>query len=129
MKALSIRQPWAWLIVQGHKDIENRYWPINYRGSMYIHAPQTVDPISHVYLVDRVPEDTLLELDEILNSEEGFQTGGIIGRVELVDCVTESASLWFQGPFGWVLKNPETMPFLPCKGQLGLWNFIHRKYE
>lgn len=35
---LSIRQPWADLIVSGKKDIENRSWPTKFRGSFYIHA-------------------------------------------------------------------------------------------
>lgn len=38
MKALSIRQPWAWLIVNGFKDIENRSWDTKYRGLVLIHA-------------------------------------------------------------------------------------------
>ena len=38
MKALSIRQPWAWLIVNGHKDIENRQWRTHFRGKIYVHA-------------------------------------------------------------------------------------------
>lgn len=38
MKALSIRQPWAWLIVNGHKDIENRSWPTRFRGKFLVHA-------------------------------------------------------------------------------------------
>ncbi|WP_206002040.1 ASCH domain-containing protein [Paraburkholderia aromaticivorans] len=38
MKALSIRQPWAWLIVKGHKDIENRTWSTRFRGRVLIHA-------------------------------------------------------------------------------------------
>ena len=38
MKALSIRQPWAWLIVCGHKPLENRSWPTPYRGPLLIHA-------------------------------------------------------------------------------------------
>lgn len=38
MKALSILQPWAWLITAGHKDIENRRWWTNYRGPFLIHA-------------------------------------------------------------------------------------------
>ena len=40
--ALSIRQPWAWLIVNGHKDIENRDWPTNFRGRLLVHAGQTM---------------------------------------------------------------------------------------
>jgi hypothetical protein len=38
MKALSIRQPWAWLIVKGYKDIENRTWATKLRGRVFVHA-------------------------------------------------------------------------------------------
>ena len=38
MKALSIKQPWAWLIVNGFKDIENRTWRTKIRGEFLIHA-------------------------------------------------------------------------------------------
>ena len=34
MKALSIRQPWAWAIINAGKDIENRQWPTKFRGSI-----------------------------------------------------------------------------------------------
>jgi hypothetical protein len=43
MKALSVRQPWAWLLVHGPKDIENRNWYTNYRGWVMIHASKTFD--------------------------------------------------------------------------------------
>ena len=35
---LSIRQPWAWLVAHGWKNIENRTWQTNYRGRLLIHA-------------------------------------------------------------------------------------------
>lgn len=38
MKALSIKQPWAHLIVSGVKDVENRSWKTNYRGRIFVHA-------------------------------------------------------------------------------------------
>jgi ASCH domain len=38
MKALSVRQPWAWAIISALKDIENRGWPIHYRGDILIHG-------------------------------------------------------------------------------------------
>ena len=43
MRALSIRQPWAWLIVNGHKDIENRSWRTKYRGPFLVHAGLKVE--------------------------------------------------------------------------------------
>ncbi len=38
LRVLSLRQPWAWLIVNGYKDIENRSWRTNHRGPLLIHA-------------------------------------------------------------------------------------------
>src|SRR5207302_502261 len=38
MKALTVRQPWAWAIVQGKKDVENRSWRTDHRGMVAIHA-------------------------------------------------------------------------------------------
>ena len=42
MAALSIRQPWAWLVVNGYRDIENRDWPTNFRGPLLVHAGLTM---------------------------------------------------------------------------------------
>ena len=38
MKALTVKQPWAWLLIHGTKDIENRNWPTSLRGEIAIHA-------------------------------------------------------------------------------------------
>ncbi|WP_234838619.1 ASCH domain-containing protein [Sinorhizobium meliloti] len=50
--AISIMQPWAWLIVNGHKDIENRDWPTKSRGPVAIHAGKKVDTSASIS-VDR----------------------------------------------------------------------------
>ena len=52
---------------------------------------------------------------------KSLDRGGIIGRVEIVDCVERSDSPWFCGKFGFVLANPKPFPFVPCKGQLGFF--------
>lgn len=39
----------------------------------------------------------------------------------IVDCVRDSASRWFCGPFGFVLADATPLPFMPCKGQLGFF--------
>ena len=44
MKAISIRQPWAWLIVNGYKDVENRTWYTSHRGPLLICASKALDP-------------------------------------------------------------------------------------
>jgi hypothetical protein len=46
MKIISIKQPWASLIVHGLKDVENRTWPTRYRGPLLIHASQRADDTS-----------------------------------------------------------------------------------
>ncbi|MGA1256394.1 MAG: ASCH domain-containing protein, partial [Candidatus Nanopelagicaceae bacterium] len=39
--AISVRQPWAWLITQGFKNIENRTWVCSIRGDVALHASST----------------------------------------------------------------------------------------
>ena len=119
MKALSIRQPWASLILKAGKDIENRDWRTNVRGRILIHAAKGC---------------TRYELEEALDFAEKacgtrysvdlktIERGGIIGSVEIVDCVSESDSPWFVGRYGLVLRDPKPMPFVPCKGQLGFFS-------
>jgi len=51
-----------------------------------------------------------------------LQRGGIIGSVEIVDCVRQSESPWFFGPCGFVLRDPKLLPFRPLKGALGFFN-------
>lgn len=43
-KALSLRQPWAWAVVHGYKDVENRSWSTKHRGPLLIHASKQLDP-------------------------------------------------------------------------------------
>ena len=125
MMALSIRQPWAWLILHGGKDVENRTWRTNFRGPVLIHAGATMTRADYEAAVlfcaaSSLPRDgshlffpTFDELKE--------QRGGIVGSVEIVDCVSFSRSPWFTGDFGFVLKNPKPLPFMPCKGALNFF--------
>ncbi len=43
VKALTVRQPWASLIIAGYKDVENRSWTTSYRGRLAVHAGRTLD--------------------------------------------------------------------------------------
>ena len=102
MKALSIRQPWAWAIVHAGKDIENRSWSTSYRGPVLIHAAKgmTRDEYeSFAGFYRMVTGSTCLPAPSALNF------GGIIGRAEIVDCVRKHFSPWFFGPHGFVLAN------------------------
>jgi hypothetical protein len=106
---LSVRQPFAYLIIAGHKRIENRTWATSYRGLLYIHAASRLHPAP--MLGDR----------EIEVNPAMLLMGGIIGAVELVDIVRESSSPWFEGPYGWVLRNPSPIPFVRLKGHQKLF--------
>lgn len=111
-RAISIRQPWAWLIVHGHKPVENRTWRANYRGPVLIHAGKVWDKGARAPNGLRWPE-SIIGIPE--------ESGGIIGTADLVDCVTSHPSPWFTGPFGFVMANPRPLSFRPLKGALGIF--------
>jgi hypothetical protein len=114
--ALSIRQPWAWLILHGGKDIENRSWYTHRRGPILIHASQGMTKAEYQE-AQWTAEDNGIELPPF----DQLQRGGIIGQVEIVDCLTHSTSPWYFGQYGFLLKNPKPLPFQPCKGSLGFF--------
>lgn len=119
MLALSIRQPWASLILHGGKDIENRDWPTKYRGRILIHAAKGC--------TRREFEDAIAFAEDCIQRPitadlATIPRGGIVGSVEIADCVTESASPWFVGGYGFVLRDPQPVPFTPWKGQLGFFD-------
>jgi hypothetical protein len=117
MKAISIRQPWASLIVAGYKTIENRTWDTGYRGPLLIHAGKRWDTdwessrrvvLDHIHCI----KETLGELP----------VGGIIGRVDLVHVIEASSDPYWIGPFGFVLARPIALPFKPWTGRLQLFD-------
>ena len=112
-KAISVRQPWAWLLVHGHKDIENRNWRPKHRGKLFIHAAQKIDKPAYQKMIDHGYE--LPPMDQLV-------TGAIIGHVDLVDVVQHSDSPWFTGPNGLVVENARIyINPLPLKGQLNIF--------
>ena len=79
MKIISVRQPWAWLIVQGYKDVENRTWATGYRGHLLIHAGKKID---------QEAIDWVDKWFKHITFPAQFDTGGIVGRAILANCVT-----------------------------------------
>lgn len=145
MKAITIKQPWASLIVEGIKDVENRTWkcPEKYIGKrVLIHA--SAKPI----------KDGMgaLSVCQITASDEWFKNlklipvlGAIIGSVEIVDCVINHQSVWAEKSYfnvtsnplpleeenepdyivyNWILSNPIKFDKpIPAKGKLSFWEF------
>ena len=109
--ALSIRQPYAWLIINAGKDIENRTWRTRHRGRVLIHAslryageyqnwPWEIEPPPYA----------------------SFRRGGIVGEAEIIDVIDRrNGSPWFEGPYGFVLANVRPRRFRACRGMPGLF--------
>lgn len=110
MLGLSIRQPWARAILYHGKNIENRTWHTKYRGLILLHASKNIcgqDDFDFVETTSKMPLPPRTEI----------QTGGIVGVATLVDCVTESDSPWFFGPYGFVLEQVKPVQFIPLRGR------------
>ena len=102
MRALSLRQPWASLIADGHKTIETRTWRTRYRGPLAIHAsarPYADLPTGGIVAVAcvRLPPDGIADYE------------------------AQACIALFDGAYAWLLANVEPVPLIPCKGNLGLW--------
>ncbi len=144
--ALSIRQPWAFLIAKGWKDIENRNWKIgrndqhggyqsqraNFKiqlpARIYIHAGLDESEMKSgiasgllQWIKDRLSVCQRAEMAMALMSP-GLYFGGIIGEVTITGCVTESKSPWFTGKYGFPLKDAVMYEKpIPCRGALGFF--------
>lgn len=111
MKILSVRQPWASLIVTGLKDVENRTWPTKYRGPILVHASLRADEFSSEDIARRFGVSMPAELP----------LGGIVGMTEIIHCVRPHASRCYNaGHYGFALANSRPLTFVKWKGQQGL---------
>jgi predicted transcriptional regulator len=119
MNVLSLKQPFAELVVSGKKKIELRNWNTKFRGEFLVHASKTPD------------KESMKKFNF-----ESLPTGAIIGKANLVDVKeykTEEEqnmdknlhladSSW--GKYGFVLENAERMKEIPINGKLGFWEFL-----
>jgi hypothetical protein len=120
MKTLSVKQPWAWLLVTGVKDIENRSWYTSYRGPILIHASKKVD---HRSLTDHRLSEKIHEAFRSADVKlSDLPRGAIIGKVDLLNCVTHSDSEWFEGEFGFQVCPMEIFKPIERKGRLMIYN-------
>ena len=126
MKVLSIKEPWASLIMNGTKKIETRSWKTKYRGEIYIHASLSKAKITK-------PE--VYELIKDMN----FKCGYIICKCNLVDCiymtdeyVNDMKNNHYEeyicghyevGRYAWIVEDVKVIEPIEAKGKLGLWNY------
>jgi len=125
MKVLTIKQPWATLIMQGYKRFEFRSWQTKYRGDLLIHAGKGID------------KEAIKRLEKYLPKE--LLTGKILGKVTLVDCIKMSpefkerllkenkdiyAKSSFQENYGWQMDNVQVFKEpIETKAHLSLWEY------
>lgn len=128
MKTLSVRQPWAWAIVNGYKPVENRNTDFvgSYRGPILIHSGKEAEPLPSWYAVRQLLADSGEDPDE-LPDLQALPTGGIVGKADLVGVTTHHGSHWFSGPIGIVLANARPLTLIPWRGQLGLFEVDEAK--
>ena len=125
MKVLTIKQPWATLIMQGDKRFEFRSWKTKYRGELLIHAGKGVDKKSVEMLKKYLPKE--------------LPSGKILGKVNLVDCIKcdeafkemcqkENKDVYEKSPFNetyaWELTDVEVFDSpIEAKGKLSFWEY------
>lgn len=148
IKVLSLLQPWASLVVLGHKKIETRSFRRNYRGPVLIHASKGAKEAKRLCNSNIDCTNPF----SIAGHWAELPYGAIIGQVQLIDVVRFKNSrpgdclfsdvakhkrldpLWDlteqeyafgnynEGRYGWLLSNPIVFRKpIPCKGNLGLW--------
>lgn len=123
MKAFSVAPTWAWLIVTGQKQVENRTWSTRHRGAIMVHAnkSQKQDRAARKWCKDRGIE-----------VPDKLPMGAIVGSVEILDVVDYDPELLFDefelrhdrfafGPKCWILRAATKSTPIPCKGKQGLF--------
>ena len=121
--ALSVRQPWAWAIIHGGKDIENRSWRsdnpgVRFRGDFCVHAASGMTKAEY-----EDAADTMAFLGVECPPPAELLRGGIIGVATVADIVTDHASGWFFGPKGLLLTRARAVEFVGVGGQLGFFKW------
>lgn len=148
MKALSIRQPWAWAILHAGKRVENRTWSSSFRGTFLLHAAKGCSASEYLEAVKwmvsmglaRSPISKLNAMNEIVLRVadidpaklplvpplEEMPRGGIVGRARLANVLqpTGRPLVKWHSPtqFGFLLEDVEPLPFVPLRGFQLLFN-------
>jgi len=126
VKALTIWQPWASLIGQAIKSVENRSWeaPWVLGKRIAIHAGNKFDESAALHLsVCAAPVPAVVHLARKVKGAIVCTAvvDRFIGRAE-ADNVESDIFVWFSGPVGWVLRDVQKFDPVPCRGAQGLWD-------
>jgi len=118
MKAISMKQPYAWLMANGYKMPEFRSRQDQFRGECYIHSPKTVDKQAFMWIAKHLGLPFVKQyFVNGLPPADMFITGKVIGQLTVIDCITlDEAKRQYPNNI-WVQSN---------NGELGTYAFITR---
>jgi hypothetical protein len=119
MKAISIPQPWAWLVVRGYKEMEKRSWKPEHRGPLLIHAgSRMVSREEYARFVVYCRSTGIARFPSI----DEFDCGGIVGKIDVIDCLEAGISHESgRREYAVVSANPCVSTFEPMKGRRKIW--------
>ncbi len=119
MKAISIKQPWAWLIAVGYKTVENRKWYTGYRGDILIHASKSkvdlerdIEYVRQAFKIGIDPEQLIF--------------GKVLAVADLIACTKEPKEkidqYWHDtGKFAWILRRIRPIDPFEVRGELNVF--------
>ena len=128
MKVLSIKEPYATLLMKQIKHIETRSWKTNYRGEIYIH-------VSGKTLEKKAKQNK--KIQELIK-DISMNYGYIICKGNLVDCIYMDKEYlqkikkdkieyllgdYQEGRYAWIINDIKPIKPIKAKGQLGIWNY------
>ena len=117
---LSVRQPWAWLLANRWENGENRTRSTRIRGPTYIHASGTMTQADYDACILFIGGFSWgPDLLQKMPPPRMFDLGGIVGQVNILDCVRRHSSDWFCGPWFYVVDQAKPLPFHRCPGHQG----------
>lgn len=127
MKALTIKEPYASIIMSGLKEYETRSWKTNYRGKIYIHASIKIDD-------DLKSRNDLQKL--VYDNNITLKPGYILCEAYLDDCIymndmfiknvsdkEKMVGRYELGRYAWHLSDIRVIEPVQAKGKLGIWNY------
>lgn len=130
-RALSVRQPWAWLIVRGYKLFENRDWKPTNPARKWLEGCISRHDLGVPILIHAAQGMTADEYDEAfdvaksnhitLPPMEAMERGGLVGAARAVKWHNERQPMAFSYGSGIALASPKAFELMPCKGALGFF--------
>ncbi len=121
-KALSFKQPWAWLMCKGFKDIENRNWQTKFTGRIHVHASKSQSDMTKEILAFMLRNLTNKQAADFMLAYSQLEFGALIGELNITGCVDKHLSPWFFGKYGFTVSEPILYDEpISCRGQLNFF--------